>query len=114
VASGSRVRLLEDFMGAPAYNREALNAQLIQEVWVAAMYHTIVDSLEGIAWLFVIVGLILLAALFIINKTKPELLRMQSERTERKKKERGLHRGGREPTGPISSAARLGRSLAVT
>ncbi len=74
VASGSRVRLLEDFMGAPAYNREGLNAQLTQEVWVAAMYHTIVDSLEGIAWLFVIMALILLAALFIIKKTKPELL----------------------------------------
>lgn len=74
VASGSRVRLLEDFMGAPAYNREGLNAQLTQEVWVAAMYHKIVDSLEGIAWLFVIMALILLAALFIIKKTKPELL----------------------------------------
>ncbi len=85
IASRSRVRLLEDFMGAPAYNRDTLNAQLTQELWVVAMYHTIVDSLEGIAWLFVIVGLILLAALIIINKTKPELLadgNGQSERQE--------------------------------
>ena len=74
VASGSRVRLLEDFIGAPAYNREALNAQLTQEVWVAAMYHTVVESLEGIAWLFILLAIILLAALFIIRKTKPEWL----------------------------------------
>ena len=67
IASRSRVRLLEDFMGAPAYNRDTLNAQLTQELWVVAMYHTIVDSLEGIAWLFVIVGLILLAALIIAS-----------------------------------------------
>lgn len=74
VASGSRVRLLEDFVGAPAYSREALSAQLTPEVWIAAMYHTVLESLEGIAWLFILVALILLAALFIIRKTKPELL----------------------------------------
>ena len=41
VASGSRTRLLEDFVGAPAYNRDALNAQLTPGVWVAAVYHTV-------------------------------------------------------------------------
>jgi ABC-type xylose transport system permease subunit len=74
VASGSRVRLLEDFVGAPVYNRDALNAQLTPEVWVAAMYHTVLESLEGVAWLFILVALILLAALFVIRKTKPEWL----------------------------------------
>ena len=74
VSSGSRVRLLEDYNGAPAWNREAVAAQASQEFWVSALYHTIIDSLEGIAWMLIIVALVLLAAHLIMGKAAPQLL----------------------------------------
>jgi len=74
VSSGSRVRLLDDYLGAPAWNRAALTEQLTPEVCVATVYHTVLDSLMGIAWLFFVIAFIALVALFIIRKAKPEWL----------------------------------------
>jgi hypothetical protein len=40
---------MEDYVGAPTWNRPDLGAQLTPEVW--ALYHTFIDSLLGIVWL---------------------------------------------------------------
>ena len=47
VSSGTRVRLLEDYISAPAYNKPELAAQLTPELWAIALYHTVVDALLG-------------------------------------------------------------------
>jgi len=63
VSSGTRVRLLEDYISAPAYNKPELAAQLTQELWAIALYHTIVDALLGIAWLLAVFALL---AMFVV------------------------------------------------
>src|SRR5215469_14713361 len=41
--SGTRIRLLENYIDAPAWTRPELAAQLSQEVWARSIYHTLVD-----------------------------------------------------------------------
>ena len=75
VSSGARVRLLEDFIGAPAYNKDAMLAALTQEVWVVAMYHTVVDTLLGLAWFFILLAFLIPFTIWIIRRMDmPELL----------------------------------------
>lgn len=48
VSCGTRIRLMEDYVGAPSWNRPDLAEQLTPEFWAVALYHTFVDSLLGI------------------------------------------------------------------
>ena len=69
VSSGTRVRLLEDYISAPAYNKPELAAQLTPELWAIALYHTIVDALLGIAWLLVAFALIAMFVVIAIRRS---------------------------------------------
>jgi len=69
VSSGTRVRLLEDYISAPSYNKPELAAQLTQELWVIAMYHTIIDTLLGIAWLLVVFAFLAMFVVIAIRRS---------------------------------------------
>jgi len=59
VSSGTRVRLLEEYLAAPSWNQSALQGQLTREFWYLEMYRTAIGTVEGMAW--VLLGLSLLA-----------------------------------------------------
>jgi hypothetical protein len=63
VSSGTRIRLLQDYIDAPPWNRPEMAAQLTQEVWALSIYHTLVDLLQGIVWLLVVFVFLAFAAL---------------------------------------------------
>jgi len=69
ISNGTRVRLLEDYISAPAYNKPELAAQLTPELWAIAMYHTIVDALLGIAWLLAAFALIAMFVVIAIRRS---------------------------------------------
>jgi hypothetical protein len=85
VSSGTRIRLLEDFVGAPSWNRPDLTAQLTPEVWALALYHTFIDSLLGIAWLLLILGLVCATALIVLRRSSNASLRWLLSERERTK-----------------------------
>lgn len=70
VSRGARVRLLQEYMGAPAYNKPELAAQLTQELWAIALYHTIVDALLGIAWLLAVSALLAMFVVIAIRRSR--------------------------------------------
>lgn len=69
ISNGTRVRLLEDYMSAPAWSKPELAAQLTQELWAIALYHTLVDALLGIAWLLVAFALIAMFVVIAIRRS---------------------------------------------
>jgi hypothetical protein len=68
IASGTRVRALEEYIGASSWNKTALTAALTQEIWVLELYRTLVGTLEGIVWLLLAVAFFVLLAILIIRK----------------------------------------------
>jgi len=94
VSCGTRIRLLEDYIGAPAWNRTDLAAQLTPEVWALALYHTAIQSLEGIAWLVLLFGLLFVTALMGIRRSN--LRWLLSDRELEKDQE------AKEPVAPIN------------
>jgi len=96
LSSGARIRLLEDFVGAPSWNRPDLVDQLTPEVWALALYHTFIDSLLGILSLLLVLGLVFATALMVLRRsTNTSLQWLLSER------ERGKNAPGTEPVVPI-------------
>jgi hypothetical protein len=53
VMGGARIQLLKDYLNTPAYNMEALNAQMKPALWSLALYNTAIDSLLGVLWLVI-------------------------------------------------------------
>src|SRR5258708_26325655 len=53
VSNGARIQLLKDYLNTPAYNMEAVNAQMKPALWSLAMYNTATDALMGILWLMI-------------------------------------------------------------
>lgn len=68
VSSGTRLRLLEDYIGAPTWSRPDLAAQLTPEVWALALYHTLIESLQGILWLLLIFALLFVTAVMVMRR----------------------------------------------
>lgn len=80
-SNGTRIRLLEDYLGAPDWNRPELTAQLTQELWALALYHTFIDSLAGVIWLLVAFSFMVLVALYIIRRSDLKWLLCEREQT---------------------------------
>jgi hypothetical protein len=79
VSCGTRIRLIEDYVGAPSWNRRDLAEQLTPEFWAVALYHTFVDSLLGILWLLLILGLLFATALIVLRRSNTSLKWLLSE-----------------------------------
>ena len=80
VSSGTRIRLLEDFAGAPSWNRPDLVEQLTPEFWAVALYHTFIDTLLGIFWLLLALGFLLGMTFFFLRRSNMTSLLSERER----------------------------------
>ncbi|HTP68725.1 MAG TPA: hypothetical protein VMJ35_07470 [Dongiaceae bacterium] len=78
VISGARIRLLEDYAGAPSWNQPELSQQLTPEFWAVALYHTFIDTLLGILWLLVALSFLTGMTYFFARRSK--MARLLSER----------------------------------
>ena len=79
VTGGTRIRLLQDYIDAPAWDRPGLAAQLTQELWALSIYHTLVDLFEGIVWLLVVFAFLALAARFYLRRSNRNSLLADTE-----------------------------------
>jgi hypothetical protein len=70
VSSGARIQMLKDYLNAPAYNAEALQAQMTTGLWSLAMYNTATDSLLGILWLMLVFAFLATVGVAFIRKSK--------------------------------------------
>ena len=70
VSGGARIQLLKDYLNTPAYNAEALNAQMKPALWSLAMYNTATDSLLGILWLMILFAFLASVAVAFIRRSK--------------------------------------------
>jgi len=70
VASGTRIRLLEEYLSAASWNQTAIQGQMTLAFWVLEMYRTLIGAVEGIAWMLVLLALIGGGAYFVIRKNK--------------------------------------------
>jgi hypothetical protein len=70
VSSGARIRLLKDYLNTPAYNMEAVNAQMKPALWSLAMYNTATDALMGILWLMILFAFLAAVAVAFIRRSK--------------------------------------------
>jgi len=70
VSGGARIQLLKDYLSTPAYNLEALNAQMKPALWFLALYNTATDSLLGILWLMMLFAFLATVAVAFIRRSK--------------------------------------------
>jgi hypothetical protein len=70
VSGGARIQLLKDYLNTPAYNLEALNAQMKPALWFLALYNTATDSLLGILWLMLLFAFLATVAVAFIRRSK--------------------------------------------
>jgi hypothetical protein len=80
VLGGARIRLLKDYLNTPAYNMEALNAQMKPGLWSLALYNTATDSLLGILWLMIVFAFLATVVVAFIRRSK--IRRLLPERQE--------------------------------
>jgi len=78
VISGTRIRLLEDYAGAPSWNQPELAQQLTPEFWAVVLYHTFIDALLGILWLLIVLAFLVGMTYFLARRSN--LRRLLSER----------------------------------
>jgi hypothetical protein len=70
VSNGARIQLLKDYLNTPAYNMEAVNAQMKPALWSLAMYNTATDALMGILWLMIPFAFLAAVAVAFIRRSK--------------------------------------------
>ena len=70
VSSGARIQLLKDYVNTPAYNSEALHAQMTTGLWGLALFNTATDSLMGILWLMLLFAFLATVAVAFIRRSK--------------------------------------------
>lgn len=87
VTSGTRIRLLQDYIDSPAWDRPGMAAQLTQEVWALSIYHTLVDMLQGIVWLLVVFAFLAYAALVYARRSNIRGLLAEKEDSSTLQKE---------------------------
>ena len=80
VVSGARIRLLEDYAGAPSWNQPELAQQLTPEFWAVALYHTFIDALLGILWLLVVLSFLVGVTYFFARRSNMKWLLSERER----------------------------------
>jgi len=79
VSGGTRIRLIEDYLGAPSWNQPELSKQLTPEFWAVALYHTFIDTLLGILWLLVVLSFLVVLAYFLARRSNMKWLLSVSE-----------------------------------
>jgi hypothetical protein len=70
VSSGARIHLLKDYLNTPAYNADALQAQMTTGLWGLALYNTATNALLGILWLMTVFAFLAAVAVAFIRRSK--------------------------------------------
>jgi hypothetical protein len=70
VSSGARIQMLKDYLNTPAYNAEALKAQMTTGLWSLALFNTATDALMGILWLMLLFAFLVAVAVAFIRRAK--------------------------------------------
>jgi hypothetical protein len=70
VSSGARLQMLKDYLNTPAYNMEALRAQMTPGLWSLALFNTATSSLLGVLWLMLLFAFLASVAVAFIRKSK--------------------------------------------
>ena len=70
VSTGARIQLLKDYVSTPAYDAEALRAQMTTGLWGLALFNTATDSLLGILWLTLLFAFLATVAVAFIRRSK--------------------------------------------
>ncbi|MES2490542.1 MAG: hypothetical protein V4607_12190 [Pseudomonadota bacterium] len=67
VSSGVRIYELEKYITPPAYVKDAQIVQLTGDRWVLEIYRTIIETLQGIAWMLLVFFVFALIAYVIVR-----------------------------------------------
>lgn len=67
VSSGVRIYELEKYITPPAYMKDAQIVQLTADRWVLEIYRTIIETLQGIAWMLLVFFVFALIAYVIVR-----------------------------------------------
>ena len=78
VSGGVRIHDLERYVSAPKNDEEILT--LTPERWTLEVYRTVIETLQGIAWVFLLVFMLALVAYVLVRGF--ELRRGRAPRTE--------------------------------
>ena len=70
VSSGVRIYELEKYISPTLLDREGKILELTQDRWILELYRTIIDVLQGIAWLLLIFFVFTLIAYVIVRKAE--------------------------------------------
>ena len=62
--------MLRDYLNTPAYNMEALRAQMTPGLWSLALFNAATSSLLGILWLMLLFAFLASVAVAFIRKSK--------------------------------------------
>jgi hypothetical protein len=67
VSSGVRIHEIERYITPDRYDKEARIVQLTTERWVLEVYRTIIETLQGIAWLLLVFFVFALIAYVVVR-----------------------------------------------
>lgn len=67
VSSGVRIHALERYISPRGHRNETSALELTAERWILELYRTIIEALQGLAWVFLIFFLVALFAFVIVR-----------------------------------------------
>jgi hypothetical protein len=67
ISAGVRIYELEKYITPQRYDKEAIIVRLTQERWVLELYRTIIETLQGIAWMLLVFFVFALIAYVIVR-----------------------------------------------
>ena len=78
ISAGVRIRELERYISAPQKDEEIL--VLTSERWTLEVYRTVIETLQGIAWMFLLVFVVALVAYVLTRGFELKHVRASQER----------------------------------
>ena len=78
ISAGVRIRELERYISAPQKGAEIL--VLTSERWTLEVYRTVIETLQGIAWMFLLVFVVALVAYVLTRGFELKHVRASQER----------------------------------
>lgn len=79
VSAGVRIHELEKYITPARYDKEARILELTQDRWILEIYRTIIEALQGIAWLLLVFFVSALIAYVIVRIAE---MKKNAQRTE--------------------------------
>jgi hypothetical protein len=67
ISAGVRIYELEKYITPPRFNKESVVIELTKERWVLELYRTIIETLQGIAWMLLVFFVFALIAYVLVR-----------------------------------------------